>query len=101
MEFVYVILILIAFSVVLLGLSFLLQLCVHSIKSPSIKKFVKMLFWVFFLPLMLAWWSVGETTEAERKAWYIPLSVRARTTLVLLSLALYGIGYYFLFTWIF
>ena len=82
-------------------LGFLLNLILALIKNTALKKVLTIVFFVLFLPGMLAFWSADNLTESEKKWAPFSYSLRTKSRLVLITYVAYVIGYYLLFTKLF
>lgn len=95
--FLLVITLLVAFCCSLFLLSALLWGIVFAIRAKPLRTAVMILFYVLFLPFMLAGWSVSQVTEREINTFPFSYDLRTRSRLVLLTLFLYAFLYYWLY----
>lgn len=101
MEFLWVILILAVVWGALLLLAVLLSLILNSVHNKTIGGILFVLFCILFLPAMLMRWSAGKITEIERTLAPFSYSLRAKSRLIILSLAAYAFAYYQLYKLLF
>lgn len=100
-ETVSFILAVIGIIVAIFAIGFLLQVIIHIIPNTTVKRIVAIVFWIAFLPAMLAMWSSERVTESERTLFPFSITLRNRGRAVFISLLLYAFLYYKLFSIIF
>lgn len=99
--FLLVITLLTALCCALFLSSALLWAIVFAIKEKTLRTTVMILFYVLFLPIMLAGWSITQVTERERNTFPFSYSMHSRSRLVFLTLILYAFLYYGLYQFFF
>ena len=77
---------------------FLCNLALGSIKNASLRKILAVIFFVLFLPGMLAFWNAANLTKSEKELAPFSLSLHVKSRLVLITLAVYAFGYYHVIT---
>lgn len=96
-DFTMLLLFLVLICVVLAATALLFVFIINSISNTRLRKIVIVLLTIFFMPVMLVIWSSLKLTDAERRLAPFSLSLHTRSRLVLLSLVVYIVIYYFVF----
>ena len=100
MDFLYVIAFIAALAIFVLleiVIGFLLINLLHKIDSRPLKIVITILFYIVFLPCMVAVHNSLNTTSSERKLAPFSYSLRSKSKLLILINLIYALGLYFLF----
>ena len=93
--------VIVGFIVVIIS-PFVLGLCLtwvlDLIKNSKIRKIMTVVFFILFLPAMLAVWNSASLTEHEKKWVLLSYNLRSRSRLILVTYFAYVCGYYMLLT---